>query len=34
LNPDLTSDPIAQLTIAQNAYVSNIVVMPIARISN
>jgi hypothetical protein len=29
LNPDITSDPIAQLTIAQDAYVSNIVVLPI-----
>jgi uncharacterized protein (TIGR03437 family) len=29
LNPDLTTDPIAQLTIAQDIYVSNIVVLPI-----
>jgi hypothetical protein len=29
LNPDLPSDPIAQVTIAQDIYVSNIVVMPI-----
>ena len=29
LNPDLTSDPFAQLTIAQDIYVSNIVTIPI-----
>ena len=29
LNPDLATDPIAQLTIAQNNFVSNIVVLPI-----
>jgi len=29
LNPDLTTDPISQLTIAQDVYVSNIVVLPI-----
>ena len=29
LNPDLASDPISQLTIAQDIYVSNIVVLPI-----
>jgi uncharacterized protein (TIGR03437 family) len=29
LNPDLPSDPLAQLTIAQNEFVSNIVVLPI-----
>jgi uncharacterized protein (TIGR03437 family) len=34
LNPDLTTDPIAQLTIAQDAYVSNIVVLPILQINN
>jgi uncharacterized protein (TIGR03437 family) len=34
LNPDLTTDPIAQLTIAQDAYVSNIVVLPIVNINN
>jgi uncharacterized protein (TIGR03437 family) len=34
LNPDLTSDPIAQLTIAQDAYVSNIVVLPIVNLNN
>ena len=33
LNPDLASDPIAQLTIAQDIYVSNIVVMPIVNIN-
>jgi hypothetical protein len=29
LNPDLSTDPFAQLTIAQDVYVSNIVTMPI-----
>src|SRR5215831_1581818 len=29
LNPDLTTDPISQLTIAQDVYVSNVVVLPI-----
>ena len=29
LNPDLTTDPISQLTIAQDIFVSNIVVLPI-----
>jgi hypothetical protein len=29
LNPDLQTDPIAQLTIAQDIFVSNIVVLPI-----
>ena len=29
LNPDLPTDPISQLTIAQDIYVSNIVVLPI-----
>src|SRR5262245_9791471 len=29
LNPDLATDPLAQLTIAQNEFVSNIVVLPI-----
>jgi len=29
LNPSLASDPYAQLTIAQDIYVSNIVTLPI-----
>jgi hypothetical protein len=33
LNPDLTTDPIAQLTIAQDIYVSNIVVLPIVNLN-
>ncbi len=33
LNPDLPTDPISQLTIAQDIYVSNIVVMPIVNIT-
>ncbi|MBS1858779.1 MAG: hypothetical protein JST11_25635 [Acidobacteria bacterium] len=33
LNPDLPTDPISQLTIAQDVYVSNIVVLPIVNIS-
>ncbi len=33
LNPDLTSDPLAQLTIAQDIYVSNIVVLPIVNVN-
>jgi hypothetical protein len=33
LNPDLATDPIAQLTIAQDIYVSNIVVLPIVNIN-
>jgi uncharacterized protein (TIGR03437 family) len=34
LNPDLTTDQLAQLTIAQDVYVSNIVVMPIVAASS
>ena len=34
LNPDLVTDPLAELTIAQDAYVSNIVVIPIQNINN
>ena len=33
LNPDLPTDPIAQLTIAQDVFVSNIVVLPIQNIN-
>lgn len=33
LNPDLPTDPISQLTIAQDIYVSNIVVLPIVNIT-
>ena len=31
LNPDLVTDPYAQLTIAQDVYVSNIVTLPIGQ---
>ena len=33
LNPDLPTDPYAQLTIAQDIYVSNIVTLPIVNVS-
>jgi len=33
LNPDLPTDPLSQLTIAQDIYVSNIVTLPIVNIT-
>ena len=33
LNPDLPTDPLSQLTIAQDVYVSNIVTLPIVNLS-
>jgi hypothetical protein len=33
LNPDLATDPYAQLTIAQDIYVSNIVTLPIVNVA-